>query len=102
MRSAVTRVIAVLTLGLLFLAAGCHRGRVIIAPSGPPSPRVVVRPPRPAPGHVWVDGHWNWVGGKWAWHNGRWAKPARPGAVWAPGKWVKTPHGWKHAPGRWK
>jgi len=34
-----------------------------------PPPVVVVRPPYPGPGYVWVDGYWSsgvWIGGYWA------------------------------------
>lgn len=41
---------------------------------------VVVIPPSPGPGYVWVGGSWTWNRGTRAHHyvNGYWARPASP------------------------
>jgi hypothetical protein len=48
-----------------------------VEPARPPMPaeRVEVVPVAPAPGYVWVRGHYKWEGGAWVWVPGHW-RPA--------------------------
>jgi len=77
-------------------------GKVVLAPTRPPAPRVEVRGAAPSPGHLWVGGHWSWSGGRYTWKSGHWAVRPGAGAVWAPGKWVAKGSGWKWVPGHWR
>ena len=76
------------TMLLVFLLLGVASGAdaqvsfgVRIGP--PPAPRFVrVRPSRPGPNFVWIDGYWYPVGNRYQWHNGYWTRPPYGGAVW--------------------
>lgn len=65
----------------------------------PPPPRVVrVRPVRPAPDYVWVDGYWYPVGNRYRWHNGYWTRPPYPGARWLQPRYESQ----RYFDGRWE
>ncbi|MBN8681670.1 MAG: YXWGXW repeat-containing protein [Chitinophagales bacterium] len=51
-----------------------------------PATLVVVRPPMPRPGMVWVGGDWAWNRhrGAYVWREGYWAHPPRPRVVYVP------------------
>jgi hypothetical protein len=47
----------------------------VVEPAGrppQPAPLVEVVPAAPAPGYVWVKGHYRWEGNHWAWVPGHW------------------------------
>ena len=56
------------------------------APRHRPAAVVVVRPPMPRPGMVWVGGDWAWNRrrGAYVWREGYWAHPPRPRVVYVP------------------
>ena len=66
----------------------------------PPPLRTEKKSPLPAPGLVWVPGHWTPVEGKWQWTAGEWGIPATPVSVWIDASYdPKTKH-W--SPGYWQ
>jgi hypothetical protein len=77
---------AALLLALLCATvSGAARAQVSVGISigAPPPPRVVVvRPARPEPVDVWVDGYWYPVAGRYSWHAGYWTEPPYAGAIW--------------------
>jgi len=72
------------------------------ASGAPPGPRAEVQPPAPAPGYVWVSGHWRWEHGGYAWRPGHWARPPSAGAVWVPAQWVNRGGAWYFKEGHWR
>ncbi|MEO6568711.1 MAG: hypothetical protein ABIO94_08090 [Opitutaceae bacterium] len=66
----------------------------------PPAPRAEIKPDAPAPGMVWVAGHYMPVKGEWRWVRGEWAVPALPISVWIPAKYDETTRHWD--PGYWQ
>jgi len=71
------------------VSVGLHIGLpppVIVREPPPPriSEAIVVAP---APGYVWVAGHYSWTGKQWVWVSGAWMMPPQPGAVWVEGRW---------------
>ena len=91
------------SLVLAFSIAGFLGGCSTVAyvPQAPPAPKTEVRPAKPGPGHVWVNGHWNWNGHRYVWVSGHWSKN-RGGKQWVAGHWTKTPRGHVWASGHWK
>jgi hypothetical protein len=66
----------------------------------PPPVRPEKKPSIPAPGMVWVPGHWVAVKGEWQWRPGEWGVPATPISVWIDAYYdPKTKH-W--SPGYWQ
>ncbi len=63
--------LAALFCGLLVPVLG---GCASAPPPPPPPRRVEVKPAKPGPNFVWVEGHWKWKG-------------RRRGHVWVPGHW---------------
>lgn len=61
------------------------------------------KPSKPAPAHIWIDGHWHWSNrcNKYIWKEGCWKKPTK-GKTWAKGHWDEAPGGHKWVPGHWK
>jgi hypothetical protein len=76
--------------------------RPIIVDVAPPPPRREMRPPMPAPGHVWIDGYWGWDNGTQVWIGGQWAAPPQPGYVWMAPRWRRHGHRWDYNPGYWR
>lgn len=99
-------------------------------PSGPPpAPEVEMKPPKPSPSSVWVDGFHKWYKGKWHWMGGFWRVPKEdieknktvkaprmppaaliqkdeiispvPGAVWSPPYYMWDGEKWFFVKGRW-
>ena len=67
------------------LILGCGSTYVVKAP---PAPIHEVRPVKPYPNAVWIEGHWHWKSSsdKYAWVPGRWKRTHR-GHVWVKGHW---------------
>jgi hypothetical protein len=97
----VKRILTTMICGAAFamVGAGCT---AVVAPGPPPAAKTEVRPVKPYPSAVWVQGHWNWSGGQWVWKSGHWARAPRKGAAWVPGHWASTPKGYKWVKGHWK
>jgi hypothetical protein len=74
---------------------------VVVAPVAPPPPRVEEVLVAPAPGHVWIEGHWAWHD-RWVWVPGRWVSRPHPQASWVPGHWTNRPNGYEWVPGHWR
>jgi hypothetical protein len=66
----------------------------------PPSPRTEKEPPLPAPGLVWMPGHWTPVKGEWQWTPGEWGIPATPVSVWIEPRYDAKTKQWR--PGYWQ
>lgn len=66
----------------------------------PPPDRVERIPPAPAPGWIWVRGHWFRHRRHWVWIHGFYQAP-RPGMVWVAGHWSSTPNGYLWIEGAW-
>ena len=60
----------------------------------PPPLRAEKKPPMPAPGLVWVPGHWVPVKGEWEWTPGEWGVPATPISVWIDAKYDPKTKQW--------
>ncbi|MBN3807164.1 BcpO-related WXXGXW repeat protein [Paraburkholderia sp. Ac-20336] len=56
------------------LAAGVLLSGCVVEPVRPPQPAPVAEivPAAPAPGYVWVKGHYRWEGNHWQWVPGHW------------------------------
>src|SRR5581483_1220079 len=60
-----------------------------------PPPRVVERVAvAPAPGYVWVPGHYTLIENRWVWLAGAWVMPPRPDAYWVEGRWMPENRQW--------
>jgi hypothetical protein len=66
----------------------------------PPSPRAEKKLPLPAPGLVWMPGHWTPVNGEWQWTPGEWGIPATPVSVWIEPRYDAKTKQWR--PGYWQ
>lgn len=82
-------------------AADGPRIYVRVAPPAPPA-AVVVRPARPGPRHVWVDGFHRWDGHAYVWAPGEWREGPRANAHWVAGHWKHTRQGWYWVDGHWR
>lgn len=80
------RLVRMVLIAAMMLATGATAGAQVsfgITIGAPPPPRVVhVRPVRPGPDYVWVDGYWYPVAGHYRWHAGYWSRPPYVGAHW--------------------
>ena len=65
-----------------------------------PTAPVVVRPPRPRPEHIWVEGEWEWRDGRYVYMPGYWTLPRR-GFHYVPGYWRHTRRGEVWVRGVW-
>ena len=112
LRSVGSVLVALFVIGLALSVVGCARRTVVVVKpdadaevayvqTAPPEPKVETRPARPAPGAVWVDGHWKWNGNRYVWVSGHWDRTPRS-SVWVPGHWEKRPRGWVWVPGHWR
>ncbi len=74
-----------------------------VALEAPPPPRSEQPGPPPAPGRVWVSGHWQWrdLERRYVWVDGHW-EASREGFTWVPGHWERRPWGWVWTDGRWQ
>lgn len=86
--------VAVMVVGLSFASAA-------VAAPPEPAPIAEVVSAAPAPGYVWVPGHWDWhpFQGRYTWVAGYW-EDARPAAVVAAPIVVRPAfvHPWYHRP----
>lgn len=89
----------ILALALVGLGAGCTT--VAYVPEAPPAAKKEVRPVRPGPAYIWVDGHWKWNGHRYAWVKGHWVK-GKPGKEWVDGHWKRTAKGHVWVAGHWR
>ena len=76
-------------------------GAPVYVDAAPPRMRYEVRPPRPSPGHIWIDGYWGWDNGAHVWIGGEWSTPPQPGYAWVTPRWRRHGHRWVYAPGYW-
>ncbi len=69
-----------------------------------PEHRVVtaVRPNRPSPRSVWIEGEWAWRDGNYVYTDGYWAEPSLGYSAWIPGHWKRRRGGWTWIPGHWR
>ncbi|WP_153799665.1 YXWGXW repeat-containing protein [Foetidibacter luteolus] len=95
--------------GKLFLAAAFLLGitlsscatqsRVVVRER--PVARVVVAPPPPYPGAVWVGEEYIWRGGRYRYVAPHYVRPRRA-QVWVPGRWSPARGGYVWIGGRWR
>jgi hypothetical protein len=95
--------VLVATSGCIVRGQGYYTGTAsgAIVYQAPPPPRVVVRPPAPQPGYMWVDGYWSWNGAQYVWVDGYWTAP-RAGYVYVQPRWVQQGRGWVWQQGGWQ
>jgi hypothetical protein len=53
----------------------------------PPALPVVVQPPMPAEGYLWVPGYWAYGPDGYYWVDGEWTEPPEEGLLWTPAWW---------------
>ncbi len=92
-----TRLIVGTFIILFFMLAGCRPSAVVVR-ERPVAPAVIVKPPRPYPNYVWVEGGWFVTGNHYSYRQGYWAPPRRK--AYRPGYWRNTRGGWVWVPGR--
>ena len=99
MRKSIQIFLLVLLTGYLSgLMIGC--GPTVVVRQPPPK-KVEVKPAKPYPNAVWVQGHWAYRGGTYVWVPGHWKK-ARPGRTWVAGHWARRRGGWVWVKGYWR
>ena len=86
------RVLPVLVIAVLPLAAHADMPFGISVTLAPPPLPVYVQPPCPAAGYLWIPGYWAWSPAGYYWVPGTWALPPQVGLLWTPGYW-----GWMNA-----
>jgi hypothetical protein len=69
--------------------------------TAPPPLKKEIRPAKPGPLYVWVDGYWKWTGSGYSWIKGHWSK-APQGKMWVQGRWEKRGSHWVWVGGRWR
>ncbi len=89
----------ILAFALAAMSAGCTT--VTYVPKDPPAAKNEVRPTKPGPKYVWVDGHWKWNGHNHVWVKGHWVK-GKTGKTWIKGHWKRTSRGHVWVSGHWK
>ena len=79
-----SRIVKIKLLVLTLLAAGAVFAQVSVGIriGAPPPVRVVVQPPSPGAGYLWVGGYWYPNGNKYKWHDGYYTRPAYEGSHW--------------------
>ncbi len=93
---------------LLVPAAGCVgnpppavEGTIWVS-TAPPHPIHEVRPYRPGPEFIWIEGYHRWTGADYVWVAGHWERPPHPRARWERGRWYHADQGWYWVDGRWR
>jgi hypothetical protein len=80
---------------------GVAAAPVVMAIPQPPPRRSEAVPPRPGPGHFWIDGHWRWERNQHVWVSGHWERE-RQGERWTAAQWKLEPGGrWTFVEGYW-
>ncbi len=72
------------------------------APYPPPGPVIEEPTVAPAPGDVWIPGHWEWNGRQYVWAAGQWVGPPNTDSVWVPRHQEWNGHEWITVPGHWE
>jgi hypothetical protein len=97
----VKRLISTFCLATLLLSGGVASAAQVsfgIRIGPPPQERAVRFVPRqPAPGYIWVDGHWYTQRGRYVWREGYWAKPSYRDSYWV-APWYENG---RYHEGRW-
>lgn len=92
----------IFTSSLIILSTGLLQAQIVVKAKPKRSKVVVVKPNKPGPNYIWIDGHWQaGPNNNYVWVAGSWVK-ARAGAVWVAGKWKRVRTGWRWIPGHWK
>jgi hypothetical protein len=102
MKQTMTAAALALTLVGAGACASSPRGDRVYVREAPPVERVEVIGRAPAPGYVWVAGHWNWDRRQYSWIPGRWLQPAHGYRSWRAGHWAHDRNGWYWIEGRWR
>jgi hypothetical protein len=63
---------------------------------------VVVRPPQPSRGYVWVNEEWEPNGNEYRYSGGRWEAPSHPGYYRRQGYWKQSSRGNTWVRGGWQ
>ena len=72
----------------------------VIVTDAPPPPRQEVIRAAPAPGYVWIQGHWQRHHDRWEWISGHWEAP-HDHMVWVEGRWDRRHGGYVWVEGHW-
>ena len=94
MKKLITAIIVMASISLV----SCAPSAVVVRER--PVEPVYVRPVRPAPTYIWIEGEYVRSGHGYVYRQGYWAAPRR-GRVYHKGYWKPTPNGYKWVPGRW-
>ena len=81
------------------VSAGAYSGYT--ASVSPPPLPYYAQPPCPAPGYIWIPGHWAWGNWGYYWDAGFWELPPQPGLLWTPGYWRWTGDDYAWLNGHW-
>ena len=98
----ITRALVLLSVVTLFAVSSSRAQEIVVgARLGRPG-RVMARPERPSPRHVWVGEEWAPSGNTYAYQQGYWAVPPQPGGIWIKGHWRQRGQGYIWIKGYWR
>lgn len=89
-------------LAALIVAANSFSASAQIYVSVRPVAPVIVRTAAPSPRHIWIGEEWTVRNGAYVHTGGYWALPPAPGQVWIPGHWIHDRRGEQWRPGHWR
>lgn len=98
MKKYISKIVMMTALALSLSAVADAQLRVKIRPSV----TVDVRPQRPSPRHIWVEGEWNPNGDRYDYRNGYWSEPQSHRHRYSKGHWRHNSRGYYWVPGRWR
>ena len=99
MKKYVSKIVMITAVALSFAATADAQLRVRVRPTI----SVDIRPERPSPRHVWVEGEWNPNGDRYDYRRGYWSEPrSRHHNRYSQGHWRHTRQGYVWVPGRWR
>ncbi len=84
----------------VFLTVSFSASAQIFVEIRPKAP-VIVKPPQPGPGYMWVNEDWEPYGKTYRYTGGHWARSPYSGSYWRPGYWVGNKQGQKWVKGSW-
>src|ERR1700736_5245715 len=99
-RRAIVSLLCAAVLTLAAVGVSARVGVVVNVP--PPAPIVETVPPPLGPGYVCQPGYWAWNGVQYVWVPGQYVVTPAPGAVWIAGHWDRRPDGRVWVDGHWR
>ncbi|MBU1318872.1 MAG: YXWGXW repeat-containing protein [candidate division Zixibacteria bacterium] len=85
-------------IALIALYAYSCAGPMVITEAPPPT-KSEIKPPRPGPKAVWIDGYWKWNNHMYVWNSGHWER--NPRGNWVPGYHKRQGRGHVWVAGHW-